>query len=142
VAAGIPDELERTIEVQAPREQVWAAITQPELLLRWFPTHVAEVDLRVGGAMNFGWGDGGDEAVIDVVDPPATFAFRWRPAGTDRPYTEVTFHLAETDGVTTVTLTERGFAALPDQIHQQSYDGNFEGWGGELEELRAYLEAA
>lgn len=142
MAAGIPDELVRRIEVRAPRDRVWQAITTPELLLRWFPTRVAEVELRVGGAMRLGWDEGGDEAIIDLVDPPTRFVFRWRPADTDRPYTTVTFHLEERDGVTTVTLTERGFASLPDQIHAQSYDGNAAGWADELEELRRLLEAA
>jgi uncharacterized protein YndB with AHSA1/START domain len=142
MAAGIPDELVRTVDVKAPRERVWDAITKPELLLRWFPTHVAEVELRVGGSMRFGWDEGGDEAVIDEIEPPHTFRFRWRPADTDRPYTSVTFHLEEDAGVTTVTLTERGFASLPDQIHEQSYEGNAKGWSAELEELKAFMEGS
>lgn len=141
MAAGIPDELVRTIEIRAPRERVWAAITDPGELERWFPDR-AEVDLRVGGAMRLTWDAGADEAVIDVLDPPSTFTFRWRPAGTDRPYTTVTFRLSEDGDRTTVTLTERGFAGLPDQIHEQSYEGNAAGWASELEELRAVLEAA
>jgi uncharacterized protein YndB with AHSA1/START domain len=141
VATGIPDELVRTIEVRASRERVWAAITDPGELQRWFPEH-AEVDLRMNGEMHLMWEAGADEAVIEVLDPPSTFAFRWRPAGTDRPYTRVTFTLSGEGDVTTVTLTERGFAALPDQIHEQSYEGNAAGWTSELEELRAYLESA
>jgi uncharacterized protein YndB with AHSA1/START domain len=142
MALEVPDELTRTIDVDAPVDRVWAAITDPELLLRWFPTHGAEVDLRVGGEMRFRWEDGGDEAIIDVLEAPSDLTFRWRPAGTDRPYTTVSFHLDPAGDRTLVTLTERGFASLPDQIHEQSFEGNLKGWGQELEELRALVETA
>jgi uncharacterized protein YndB with AHSA1/START domain len=130
------------VVVNAPRERVWATITEPDLLLRWFPTVAAEVDLRPGGAMRFVWEESADAAVIDVLEPPSLFVFRWRPesaAGTERPYTTVTFALAEEASGTRVTVTEEGFTALPDQIHEQSYEGNATGWASELEELRTLL---
>jgi uncharacterized protein YndB with AHSA1/START domain len=51
----VPDALRRDVMVQATRERVWAAITEPSMLLRRFPTEAAEVDLRPGGAMRFVW---------------------------------------------------------------------------------------
>lgn len=143
VALEVPDELSRSITIEAPQERVWDAITEPDLLLRWFPTHVAEVDLRVGGAMRLGWEhDEGDEAVIEVLEPPSRLVFRWRPVGSDRPFTTVTFTLRTDGDATVVTLTESGFASLPGQIHEQSYEGNLQGWTQELEELRVFLEAS
>ena len=53
----------------------------------------------------------------------------------------MTIELTDADDGTLVTLTERGFSSLPDQVHEQSYEGNDAGWRDELEELRAYLEA-
>jgi uncharacterized protein YndB with AHSA1/START domain len=143
IEMAVPDEVRRTIEIRAPRERVWAALTEPEELLRWFPTERAEVDLRPGGAAAFVWDEGADEAVVEVVEPPARFVFRWRPAGTDRPHTTVTFTLEEIDASSTkLTLVETGFASLPDQTARQSQAGNDEGWRKELEELKTYLEAA
>ena len=139
---GVPDRLQRRITTSATRERAWAALTEPAHLLRWFPTHEAEIDLRPGGAARFVWDGSADEAVIDVVDPLERLVFRWRPAGSDRPYTTVSITLAEVDGGTTVTLEESGFASLPDVIEQEAYEGNAEGWTGELAELTAYLEAA
>jgi uncharacterized protein YndB with AHSA1/START domain len=139
----VPDRFERRIEVGAPRERVWAALTEPAQLVRWFPTHEAEVDLRVGGEMRFGWEESADEAVIEALEPPERFVFRWRPRGTDRPHTTVTIVLRETaDGGTDVTLIESGFASLPDQIHEQSYESNAKGWAEELAELQAYVEGS
>jgi uncharacterized protein YndB with AHSA1/START domain len=140
----IPDEVRRVLEIRAPRERVWTALTQPEELVRWFPTERAEIDLRTGGAARFEWEDSSDEAIVDVVEPPVRLVFRWRPAGLDRPYTAVSFTLEEMPGGTgtRLTLVESGFSSLPDQIAQQSQEGNDAGWANELAELRAYLEAA
>jgi uncharacterized protein YndB with AHSA1/START domain len=138
----VPDEVRRTIEIRAPRERVWSALTEPNELIRWFPTEQADLDLRPGGEASFVWEESADEAVIDVVEPPARLVFRWRPARLDRPYTTVSFDLEETEDGTTLTLLETGFASLPDQIAQQSQRGNDAGWRDELEELKAYLEAA
>ena len=137
----VPDRLERRIEVAASRARVWEAFTEPRELLRWFPTHEAEVDLRIGGAMRFAWADDADEAVIEQLAPPERLVFRWRPEGRERPFTTVTIALRELAGDRTeVTLTESGFASLPSDLQGQAYDGNTEGWTAELDELRAYLE--
>jgi uncharacterized protein YndB with AHSA1/START domain len=140
----IPDEVRRELEIQAPRARVWAALTKPDELVRWFPTQRAEIDLRPGGEALFQWEEATGEAVVDIVEPPGRLVFRWRPIGLGRPYTTVSFTLEETlDGSAThVTLVETGFASLPDQIEQQSQAGNDEGWAQELGELKAYLEAA
>ena len=39
-------------------------------------------------------------------------------------------------------MVESGFASLPDQIREQSQQGNDAGWRDELEELKTFLEAA
>jgi uncharacterized protein YndB with AHSA1/START domain len=139
---GIPDQVRRVPEVRAPRERVWAALTQPNELVRWFPTKRAEIDLRPGGDAHFEWEDSSDEAVVEVVEPPGRLVFRWRPAGLARPFTTVSFTLEEIPDGTRLTLVESGFASLPDQIAQQSQEGNDAGWAEELEDLQAYLEAA
>jgi uncharacterized protein YndB with AHSA1/START domain len=138
----VPDEVRRVVEIRAPRERVWDALTQPDHLLGWFPTKRAEVDLRPGGEASFVWEDSADEAVIEVVEPPDRLVFRWRPADLDRPYTTVSFTLEEIAEGTRLTLVEGGFASLPEQIAQQSQEGNDAGWRDELQELKAYLEAA
>ena len=140
----IPDEVRRELEIRAPRDRVWAALTEPVQLLRWFPTKHAEIDLRPGGATVLEWDEARAEAVVDVVEPPGRFVFRWRPEGLGRPFTTVSFTLEELAGgaSTRVRLVESGFASLPDQIETQSQKGNDEGWAQELHELKEYLEAA
>jgi uncharacterized protein YndB with AHSA1/START domain len=140
----IPDEVRRELEIQASRERVWAALTEPDQLLRWFPTKRAEIDLRPGGDAVLEWDHAKAEAVVDVVEPPARFAFRWRPHGLGRPFTTVSFTLEELGAGTStrLLLVESGFASLPDQHEYQSQSGNDEGWAHELQELKEFLEAA
>lgn len=138
----VPDEVRREVRVRAPRERVWRALTEPAELLRWFPTTACEFEPTPGAPARFVWDDGGDEAIVEEVEPGARLVYRWRPLHSDRPYTTVTFELEDDGDGTLVTLTERGFSSLPDRIHAQSREGNDAGWAKELEELRAYLEAA
>ena len=49
MALQVPDEVRRELEMDAPRERVWRAVTEPDELLGWFTTHGAEVHLRPGG---------------------------------------------------------------------------------------------
>ena len=136
-----PDEVRRTIEIRAPRERVWAALTQPNELLGWFPTERAEIDLRPGGAASFVWEESADEAVVDVVEPPDRLVFRWRPSGLDRPYTTVSFTLEEIERHQ-AHARRVGVRVAPRPDPEQSQEGNDTGWRDELEELKTYLEAA
>jgi uncharacterized protein YndB with AHSA1/START domain len=138
----VPNEVRKQVEIEAPIDRVWMALATPDGLLTWFPTHRAEIDLRPGGRLALGWAEDADEGIVDVVEPPRRLVFRWRPAGSDRPYTTVEITLDDLGGRTGLLLVEAGFASLPDQIHQQAWEGNDRGWTEELDELRAALEAA
>jgi len=82
-----------------PIEKVWRAVTTPEHLGRWFPSPV-EVELRPGGTMRFRAfeGDPGAAGVVETVEAPRRFTFRW---GTDR----LTFELTPDGDGTTFALT-------------------------------------
>ncbi|ANY07344.1 SRPBCC family protein [Pseudonocardia sp. HH130630-07] len=58
-------------------DRVWAALTEPDRLSRWFPCEV-EADVRVGGLITFRFGpDDVDTAEITELDPPRVLAFLW-----------------------------------------------------------------
>ncbi|MEQ3553369.1 SRPBCC family protein [Pseudonocardia nematodicida] len=60
-----------------PVDRVWAALTEPGQMSRWFPCEV-EIDLRVGGVITLTFPGGEqDTAEITELDPPATLAFTW-----------------------------------------------------------------
>lgn len=134
----VPDTIERQMTFELPREVVWAAITEPEQIGRWFGTS-AELDLRPGGEGSFYWEhlDVTTSVTVEAVEPPARFAYRWEPGGRSEggPTTLVEFRLEEIPGGTRLTLIESGFS----QFGPESRQGNELGWDAELGELRVFL---
>jgi uncharacterized protein YndB with AHSA1/START domain len=137
----VPDEVRKELTIGAPRERVWRALTEAGELLRWFPDHAAEVDLRPGGTFRLEWANGeGDTGVFDEIEPPSRLAFRWWHDGTE-PRLRVEITLEEVERGTRLVLVERGFRGFAQERRAELWAGNDEGWSKELGELRAYLEA-
>lgn len=139
------DEIVQQIEIAAPPERIWAAITEAGQLAKWFGDS-ATVDFRVGGRIRFGWSQFDDSvahAVIERIDEPSTFAYRWWMDGEDEAKaTLVTFDLTASDDTTTVTVVESGLAALSPDEAARTIEGNTEGWISELGDLAALLQPA
>jgi uncharacterized protein YndB with AHSA1/START domain len=140
-----PDRIERVVEIAHPPAKVWTALTTAEGLGTWFGNQ-ATIDLRPGGSAQLKW-DNGHTAEIRVqrVEEPTVFAYSWHIFGLpedDPRRTYVEFTLEPVDAGTRLTVVETGFAQLSDAEHQGAFDGNVRGWGSELGELVAYLDAA
>ena len=74
--------IRREIVLDAPREEVWEALTDPERLEDWFANDV-ELDLRPGGGASFRWGNGEERhATVTEVEPERRLAFDWNDEGT------------------------------------------------------------
>ena len=73
--------IRKEIVLPAPREEVWAALTDPERLADWFANDV-ELDLRPGGGAHFRWGNG-EERSRDVHGGRAR-ASAWPSSGRTR----------------------------------------------------------
>jgi uncharacterized protein YndB with AHSA1/START domain len=134
----LQDRIEREMTFAAGREDVWAAITQPEQIRKWFGTE-AELDLRPGGAGVFRWGEIEVRVTVEEVSPPSRFSYRWEPSHTPSggPTTLVEFDLEEIPGGTRLSLVESGFAGLPAESRQE----NELGWDEELGHLRNFMLA-
>ena len=142
------DRIEREIVINAPRDRVWAVLTEAGHVAKWFGDS-ARMDLRPGGQAAFGWTeyDGTHYAVIERVEPPGFFSYRWaRPAGepvTPGNSTLVEFTLtAASPGSTRLRIVERGFTGLDisDEEQGTAVKENIEGWRAELGELKEYAE--
>ena len=107
----------------APREAVFDAWTEPEVLRRWWKmgpdwdTPVAEVDLRVGGTYRLGMRnpETGDVYVVGgeyrEVARPERLVYTWTWEGQetgDSAGSIVTVDFTEDGGATTVRLTHTG----------------------------------
>ena len=65
-------DITRTIDIKAPTEKVWAAITEPDLIAKWFGDS-CEFDATPGGTGYFGWPHHGrHRVVVEHVDKPKT----------------------------------------------------------------------
>jgi uncharacterized protein YndB with AHSA1/START domain len=140
------DWIERDVIIDASRERVWEVLTKAKHVARWFGAS-AEIDLRPGGHASFGWkGQAVFDAVVDRVEPPGVFSYRWaREAGTypgQGTGTLVEFTLTEVPVGTLLRVVETGFASMnPSQAEQaRAAAVNKQGWTDELSRLKEYAE--
>ena len=150
----INDRIEREIYIAAPVSRVWAVITEPEHVGMWFGEgEPAEIDLRPGGRIVFDHGAHGKlPAVIERLDEPHRFAFRWAADDTGgREPTEVNSTLVEftlepeRDGDqegTRLRVTESGFATViaEPEAMERRYKANKGGWSHALVGLAEYTK--
>jgi uncharacterized protein YndB with AHSA1/START domain len=140
------DRIEREIIINAPQDRVWAVLTEPDHVAHWFGDS-AEVDLRPGGKMIFGWKEHGNHhARVERVEPPGFFSYRWaRPTGIEPASgnsTLVEFTLIPEGLTTRLRVVETGFASLDGSQEDRgtAVKQNTEGWISELGELQEYAE--
>jgi uncharacterized protein YndB with AHSA1/START domain len=137
-----PLRIERSFEASA--DEVFDAWTSPEVMRRWFhcgpdwDTPVAEVDLRVGGAVRIVMRrpDGrqsGARGEYTVIDRPRRLVMAWTfdDAPANRQLIELAF--SESEGKTIVVLTNRDIST---DERRESQD---EGWRLCLDELERLL---
>jgi uncharacterized protein YndB with AHSA1/START domain len=135
-----------TVEVAAPIERVFRALTDPAELPKWwgdpavYQTTVMIADLRVGGRWRSeGKGADGHEFHVEgeytVVEPPRRVAFTWRPSWDDTPDTLVTYNLEPIDGGTRVTMRHTGFTAAS----AESCRNHGNGWSRVLDWMTGFV---
>jgi uncharacterized protein YndB with AHSA1/START domain len=138
----VQDKIEREIHINAGIDRVWELVSLPG----WW----------VGEGVDDGatFTDEGEYHVVthpkhgrvpikvETVQPQNYLAYRWASAFIGEEPTEgrgtlVEFWLSERDGGTQVRVVESGFAALAatDEVRQQQFEGNTEGWRFELDLL-------
>ena len=122
--------IERRLELTAPPERVWRAITDPQEIAQWFGQG-AELELRAGGPGHFEWDSHGRFAVrVEAFEPPTRLVWRWmHEAGA--PFDEGASTLVEW------ALTPRGGGGTILDVRESDF--KTEGWAAELAELVAFL---
>jgi len=125
----------------APRESVYKAWTDPDLLKQWFAplpytTPVAELDVRPGGANLIVMRDPqGNEfpnrgVYLEVVENERlvftdAYTTAWEPSG--KPFMTVILTFADEGGKTRYTARVRHWTATDREAHERM--GFHEGWG-------------
>ena len=130
----------RTIRIAAPIEKVWAAVTEPEHISKWFG-QATFAGSGVGATGTLSWPGHVSPVRVETLDAPHVVAYRWSD-GTDvdgAGSTVFTFTLESVAGATQLTVVETGFETKPDpKAELESHRG---GWNSELDELVALFES-
>ena len=143
--------IETSIELNAPVDAVWKALTDAEELSNWFPPY-AEVKPGLGGHVRSVWSEKQDwTAPIGVWEPNKHLQLIWceatppdkaeqaREAGFFSPFRiAVNYYLEASGGQTVLRLVHSGFSS--DSEWDNQYDGTVRGWAFELRGLKHYLE--
>jgi uncharacterized protein YndB with AHSA1/START domain len=132
----------RNIWIKASPERVWLAITDPVQIQQWFSPTIPWVvsALEVGGKI-YAEGYESQMGIIEVIDPPREFAYRWTSPSADDPVTTLTtFTLKEENGGTRVAISESMSGTLSEEIIKRRIEQNGHGWKMALRNMKAYME--
>lgn len=142
------DVIKREIIINANKENIFDAITNPDKVVLWFPNKVEGI-FKVGEHPIFGFGEHGKNQIyVEKSQPYEYFAFRWVPGSNHFigdvltvPNTLVEFRIEEIkDESCKVTMTESGFSKLPIKLAEESFMQNSGGWDYMLGRLVKYFE--
>ena len=145
--------IDRTIEINAPPDRVWRALTTAEELSAWFQVRL-EGDIVPGTEI---WmtsvhpQHGGQRFRVRFTEmtAPRRFVWEWHPGEVDpnvdyarEPRTTVTFTLEPAGRGTRLSVSETGFDEISLARRAKVYKDNSQGWAEVLLWLQKHAEAA
>ena len=145
--------IDRTIDVNAPPDRVWLALTTAADLSAWFHVTI-EGDIKDGAEV---WmtstspGYEGQRFLVRFTDmtPPRRFAWQWHPGAVDpaidysrEPWTTVTFTLEPWGSGTRLSVAETGFNEIPPARRTKVFADNSGGWTEVVVWIQTYAETA
>jgi uncharacterized protein YndB with AHSA1/START domain len=144
------DRIERSVELKAPIDRVWRALTDHREFGAWFLARI-DAPFAVGeestgqmtypGYEHFKW-----TAAIVAMEAPTRFAFAWPHADehgvdyADEPRTLVEFRLEPSGAGTRLTVTESGFDRLSPERRARALESNSGGWDEQMRNIAAYVD--
>lgn len=146
------DTIVSEIQIAAPPERIFRALTDASELQRWFGSAECrlkswEMDARVGGRYSYqtakgsivvnGMSEFKCHGEILECDPPRLLVYTWFGNWHDDPKfsTVVRWELTPRNNGTHVRVTHSGLSNLP--VARQDYAG---GWPGVVEQLKKFVE--
>lgn len=145
--------IDRTIEIQAPPERVWRALTNAKELSTWFQVKI-EGEIAAGNEVWMEATHKGHQGIrfrvlFVELTPPKRFAWQWHPGAVDpnvdyssEPRTTVTFTLEPSGSGTRLTLAETGFNEISLARRAKVFADNTRGWTEVLVWLSNHAEKA
>lgn len=148
------DRIERSLVVEAPRDRVWRALATAEEFGTWFGIDLKGQRFAPGNRVNGLMSGCGHvnvrfDAVIDRMEAPSHFSYRWHPSPIDPAVdyekeapTLVTFTLEDAPGNRTrVTVVESGFDSVPLHRRAEAFRLNSQGWDHQMGNLARHVAA-
>ncbi|HEX8810669.1 MAG TPA: SRPBCC domain-containing protein [Terracidiphilus sp.] len=140
------------VQINAPAERVFQALTDPRQLLRWWtsekcPTEYFEIEARPGGKWRFaskpsklvlnGVSQFSCEGEVVECDPPRLLTYTWIANWHDDKSrrTLVRWELTPAKGGTHVKVTHSGLSQ--EAVARKDYSG---GWPGVVQALKQFVE--
>jgi uncharacterized protein YndB with AHSA1/START domain len=144
--------IDRTIEIHAPPERVWRALTDPRELSAWFQVTI-EGGIAAGQEV---WMTSAHpehqgqrfQVLFKELTPPTRFVWQWCPGAMDpkvdysrEPRTTLTFTLQPSPGGTRLSVAETGFERISLARRAKVYVDNSQGWTEVLGWIGKHVEA-
>ncbi|HLJ49426.1 MAG TPA: SRPBCC family protein [Bryobacteraceae bacterium] len=145
--------IDRSIDIKAPRERVWRALTTTRELSAWFQVAV-EGEIATGQEV---WMTSTHPEHAGVrfrvlfveMTPPERFVWQWHPGAVDpnvdyskEPRTTVTFTLEPISTGTRLSVSETGFEGVALERRAKVYKDNAGGWAEVVTWIQKYVESA
>ncbi|QHS56753.1 SRPBCC domain-containing protein [Mucilaginibacter sp. 14171R-50] len=133
--------LTTTVDIKAPAAEVWKGLTDPEVIKQYFFGTTVKSDWKAGSPITFsGEWEGKtyqDKGTIKEIIPGKYILYSYwsSMSGTeDKPenYANVSYGLAENDGVTTLTLTQDN---IKDEASKEHSEKNWQMVFGGLKKI-------
>ncbi|WP_426134193.1 SRPBCC family protein [Pseudomonas sp. PWP3-1b2] len=145
------DRIERKVLLNAPRKQVWEALTDADQFGSWFGVALKGKTFTVGenieaqitypGYEHVVW-----KAKIERILPQTLFSFWWHPFAVERGVdyekeapTLVEFTLEDRAPGILLRVVESGFDAIPGDRRQKAFKMNSRGWDEQMGNIESYL---
>lgn len=148
------DRIERSILIRAPRERVWRALADAETFGKWFGANLQGQTFAPGqrtrGRITIrGHEDAWFDVVVERMEPPTLFSYRWHPYPVDPAVdyeqeepTLVTFTLQDAPGNgTRLTVVESGFDRVPPHRRLEAFRMNSRGWEAQIDNIVRHVTA-
>ena len=145
------DSIERSINLSAPVDRVWRALTDHREFGQWFRVAIegpfvagqpSTGHMTLKGYEHVRW-----NVRIVAMDAPRHFAFTWHPYAIDPAVdydvegpTLVTFRLEPDGAGTKLTVIESGFDKVPAHRRDEAIRMNGGGWTAQVDNIRKYVD--
>ncbi len=136
--------IERSIWINATRERVWQAITDPAQVEAWFApgTTFKSSGSGVGARLYVENPETGAEMyvqIIEISDPPSQLVLRSQSSPPEPSFT-TSYKLDEENNGTRLTFVHAGYDGLPEEMRQQTMSQNGAGFELMVGNIKAFIE--